>query len=111
MPYPTEGSVAMSLIAYLLLPALVLVIFYARKRARQKLDAEFLAVLRAFPIEEYELLVDKVTTPSTNKSAEVYRIVRASQGHYFVYMKTGRSAGVLQPLSQERALCAVRANS
>lgn len=111
MPHQTEGSVAMSLISYLLLPALVVVIFYARKRAREKLNAEFLAVLRAFPIEQYELLVDKVTTPSTDRSAEVYRVLRDSQGHYFVYMKTGRSAGVLQPLSEERALSVVRANS
>lgn len=100
----------MQWLSCLLLAVLVVVIFYARKQGREKLDAEFRAALRTLNIEQYELLVDKVVTPSTDRTAEVYRIVRDSQDHYFLYLKIGSAAGVLQPLTKERAMLAVQAN-
>lgn len=100
----------MEFLPYLLLAALLIVIFHARKRGREKLNAEFRTALGALDIERYELLVDKMTTPSTDRTAEVYRIVRDSQDRYFLYTKIGSSAGVLQPLSKERALLAVKVN-
>lgn len=106
-----EGFVAVELLPYLLLAALLAVMFYARKRGRDKLDAEFRTALGALNIEHYELLVDKVTTPSTDRTAELYRIVRDSQDHYFLYTKIGSSPGLVQPLSKERALLAVQVNS
>ncbi|MFB3303357.1 hypothetical protein [Pseudomonas sp. AMR01] len=69
MPHWTEGSIAMDVVPYLLLAAMVVVIFYARKRARQKLDAEFRAALAMLNIDQYEFLVDKVKTPGKKPSA------------------------------------------
>lgn len=100
----------MELLPCLLLAALIAVIFYARKRGKEKLDVEFRAALATLNIEQYELLVDKVVTPSTDRTAEVYRIVRNSQDNYFLYLKIGSSPGVLKPLSKERAMLAVQAN-
>lgn len=50
----------MDVVPYLLLAAMVVVIFYARKRGRQKLDAEFRAALAMLNIDQYELLVDSI---------------------------------------------------
>lgn len=98
----------MEILPYLLLAALIAVIFQARRRGKDKLDAEFRSALRTLGVGRHELMVDRLTTPSTDRTAEVYRIVRDSQGRYFLYTKLGSSAGVLQPLSEERALLAIK---
>lgn len=94
----------MDVLPFLLLAILIVSIFYARKRGRKKLDAEFRATLNTLNIQEYTVLVDKLTTPSTARTTEVYRIVRDSQERYFLYTKIGRLPGSLQPLSKDRAL-------
>ena len=108
--YVTKGTITVALLPYLLPAALIAVMFYARKRSKEKLDAEFRTALSALNVEQYELLVDKVVTPSTDRTAEVYRMVRDDQDRYFLYLKVGSSPGVLQPLAKERALLAVQAN-
>lgn len=81
---------------------------YQRARSRRQLDDEFAAALGAQGIQHWALLVDKVTLPSTDRTAEVYRIVRADTGRHFLYTKIGSAKGVLMPLSRERALQAAR---
>ncbi|MBA1193187.1 MAG: hypothetical protein K0S77_2097 [Pseudomonas sp.] len=87
---------------------LLKLISYQRARSRRQLDDEFAAALSAQGVQHWALLVDKVTLPSTDQTAEVYRIVRADTDRHFLYTKIGRAAGVLVPLSRERALQAVR---
>ncbi|WP_144938209.1 hypothetical protein [Pseudomonas alabamensis] len=81
---------------------------YQRARSRRQLDDEFAAALGAQGIQHWTLLVDKVTLPSPDRTAEVYRIVQADAGRHFLYTKIGSAKGVLMPLSRERALQAAR---
>lgn len=87
---------------------LLKLIQYQRTRSRRQLEDEFATTLSAQGIQQWTLLVDKVTLPSTDRTAEVYRIVQADAGRHFLYTKTGSAAGVLMPLSRERALQATR---
>ncbi|WP_434771997.1 hypothetical protein [Pseudomonas entomophila] len=96
-------------VVIVMLLGLLKLIQYQRARSRRQLDDEFAAALNALGIERWELLVDKVTLPNTDQTTEVYRIVRAEADRHFLYTKTGNAAGVLVPLSRERALQAVRA--
>lgn len=72
------------------------------------LEIEFQAALRNLGLEGCDFIVDRVVTPSGDRIADVYRIFRDVNGHYFLFMKTGESPGVLKPLTKERALLAAR---
>jgi len=95
-----------------LLPLLLLGwgIRFQRARWRAGMEKRFAKALDGLQIGSHELLVDKVTVPSTDITAEVYRILRDGQGHYFLYMRTGDSIEILKPLTEERALLAVATN-
>lgn len=90
----------------------LLLLFYAmryyRRRWRAGMEQRFQKALEGLQIGSHELLVDKVTVPSTDITAEVYRILRDDRGHYFLYMRTGDSIEILKPLTEERALQAVK---
>lgn len=72
------------------------------------LEIEFQAALRNLGLEGSDFIVDRVVTPSGDRIADVYRIFRDVNGHYFLFMKTGESLGVLKPLTKERALLAAK---
>ncbi|WP_109514340.1 hypothetical protein [Pseudomonas ovata] len=80
------------------------------KKWRFRIDAELQAALNGQGIEAYTLIVDKLTPPGTNRTADVYRILHDGQGRYFLFIKTAEHPGVLKPLTQERALLAARMN-
>ncbi len=61
-------------------------------------------------VTTYTLLVDKLTSPSTDRTAQVYRILLGERGDYDLVMSIGEQPGLLKPLSKERALLAVRVN-
>lgn len=73
-----------------------------------ELEVEFQNALNRLGLKGCEFIVDRVVTPSGDRIAEVYRIFRDASGHYFLFMKTGESPGVLKPLTEERALLAAR---
>ncbi|WP_288649594.1 hypothetical protein [Pseudomonas sp. UBA5568] len=54
--------------------------------------------------------MDKLTSPSTDRTAQVYRILLGERGDYDLVMSIGEQPGLLKPLSKERALLAVRVN-
>lgn len=81
---------------------------YERNRWRATFDADFTAMLGSLDIDNYELLVDKVTLPTTHRAADVYRIFHDLQGNYFLYIQNGYAAGALKPLTRERALQAAK---
>lgn len=94
----------------LLLAAMIWISRYQRTRWRAGMEERFAKALEGLRIYRHELLVDKVTVPSTDITAEVYRILRDEHGHYFLYMRTGDSIELLKPLTEERALQAVTLN-
>ncbi len=66
----------------------LLLLFYAmryyRSRWRAGMEQRFQKALDGLQIGSHVLLVDKVTVPSTDITAEVYRILRDEQDRYFV---------------------------
>ncbi|EST16223.1 hypothetical protein EDP1_3945 [Pseudomonas putida S610] len=83
---------------------------HVMEKWRAKVDTELAQALSALGVTTYTLLVDKLTSPSTNRTAQVYRILIGERGDYFLFMKTGEQPGLLKPLSKEQALLAVRVN-
>lgn len=77
---------------------------------KREVNTDFAAALRRLNIEQYELLADKVCSPSRQKTGEVHRILRSLDDQYFVYFYTPGSPGVMQPITKERALLAVKLN-
>ncbi|MFI8558551.1 hypothetical protein [Pseudomonas putida] len=104
-------SVFMFILALLPLPLLFWAMRYYRMRWRAGMEARFAKAVEGLQIGSHELLVDKVTVPSTDITAEVYRILRDERGRYFLYMRTGDSIEILKPLTEERALQAVKLNA
>lgn len=86
------------------------VIFSVRGANRWEvgIDADFQAALQRLHIVNYELLVDRTVSPSPNRYAEVYRILRDQDDRYFLYMLLADAKGVMSPLTKERALIAAR---
>lgn len=80
------------------------------RKWRSKIDAELQAALSGLGVDGYTLIVDKLTSPSTDRTADVYRILHNDQGRYFLFIKTGEHPGVLKPLTKERALLAAQMN-
>ena len=80
------------------------------KKWRSRIDAELQTALEKLGVSAYILIVDKLTSPSTDRTADVYRILHDDQDHYFLFMKIGEQPAVLKPLSKERALLAARMN-
>lgn len=80
------------------------------KKWRSKIDAELQEALHGLGVDDYTLIVDKLTAPSTDTTADVYRILHNSEGRYFLFIKIGSSPGVLRPLSKDRALLAAQLN-
>lgn len=80
------------------------------KKWRSKIDAELQAALSRLGVGAYTLVVDKLTSPSTDRTADVYRILHDDQGRYFLFIKTGEHPAVLKPLTRERALLAAQMN-
>ncbi|WP_430303214.1 hypothetical protein [Pseudomonas sp. DC418] len=78
------------------------------KKWRSKIDAELQAALSGLGVDCYTLIVDKLTSPSTNRTADVYRILHDDQDRYYLFIKTGEHPGVLKPLPKERALSAAK---
>lgn len=77
---------------------------------RRGTDKDFKAALQRLNIEQYDLLADKTSTPSSHQPGEVHRILRSADGQHFLYVHTQGSPGVLQPITKERALLAVKLN-
>ncbi|GAB7530269.1 hypothetical protein PS3A_26800 [Pseudomonas sp. 3A(2025)] len=80
------------------------------KKWRSKIDAELQTALSGLGVGAYTLIVDKLTAPSTNTTADVYRILHDDQDRYFLFIKIGEHPGVLKPLTKERALLAAQMN-
>lgn len=89
---------------------LIVVIFSVRGANRWEagINANFQAALKNLQIVSYELLVDRTVSPSSNRYAEVYRILRDQDDRYFLYMLLDDAKGVLKPLTKERALIALK---
>ncbi|MBA5708390.1 hypothetical protein DT037_15165 [Pseudomonas fulva] len=83
---------------------------HVMKKWRAKIDTELADALSTLGVTRYTLLVDKLTSPSTDRTAQVYRILRGERGDHYLFMKIGDQPGLLKPLSKERALLAVRVN-
>lgn len=87
--------------------------FVKIRQARQwktNVETDFNAALERMEINAYDLLTNRSQAPSRQRPAEVHRILRDQQGRYFLYLYSGSSPGVLQPLSEDRALLAVKMN-
>ncbi|PVZ20177.1 MULTISPECIES: hypothetical protein [unclassified Pseudomonas] len=88
----------------------VLINRHTHRTWRAKIDAELQSALNDLGAGGYTLVVDKLTSPSTDRTANVYRILHDEQDHYFLFMKIGEHPGLLKPLSKERALLAAKMN-
>ena len=100
-----------ALIGLLLLISFCL--FTKVRQARQwKLDiaTDFEAALASMQISTYDLLVSRSKAPTRQQPPEVYRILRDEHGRYFLYLHSGVSPGIFQPLTEDRALLAARMN-
>lgn len=86
----------------------VLVYRHNMKKWRSRIDAELQTALNNLGVFAYTLIVDKLTSPSTDRTADVYRILHDDHDHYFLFMKIGEHPAVLKPLSKERALLAAQ---
>lgn len=80
------------------------------KKWRSKIDAELQTALSELGVDCFTLIVDKLTSPSTNRTADVYRILHDDQDRYYLFIKTGEHPGVLKSLTRERALLAAQMN-
>jgi hypothetical protein len=105
-------GVGVSDILFLLLLGVAGIILYLR---RDKLDwwsddleSDFRSALETLHVESYVLIVDRVMKLGGGRTPEVYRILRDSYDHYFLYMKTENDKGVIKPLTKERALLAAK---
>ncbi|MDH0618822.1 hypothetical protein F477_03562 [Pseudomonas sp. URIL14HWK12:I3] len=83
---------------------------HVMQKWRAKIDTELAQALSTLGVTTYTLLVDKLTSPSTDRTAQVYRILLGERGDYYLFMNIGEQPGLLKPLSKERALLAVRVN-
>ncbi|KQQ68145.1 hypothetical protein ASF84_03150 [Pseudomonas sp. Leaf127] len=93
--------------------AIALVVWAYRhnlKKWRSTIDAQLQVALSGQGVDAYTLIVDKLTPPGTNRTADVYRILHDNQDRYFLFIKTGEHPGVLKPLTRERALLAASMN-
>lgn len=109
MPSPTEP---VTTFGFWLL-SLILVLFLSHRHLRdwkRKVSADFAAALKRLGIETHEILLEKIKSPSRNQLGEVYRILHNHNGQYFLYLYTPGAPGVIQPLTEERALLAVKVN-
>lgn len=101
-----------SAVEFLGIAAFIAIVVYIGSRLGNPwlddLEIEFQAALGNLGLEGCDFIVDRVVTPSGDRIADVYRIFRDVNGHYFLFMKTGESPGVLKPLTKERALLAAR---
>lgn len=73
-----------------------------------ELESDYKAALRTLNVGGHDLVVDRVIRLGPGKTPEVYRILRDTNEHYFLYIKTENDPGVLKPLSKERALLAAK---
>lgn len=76
----------------------------------QEVSTDFMAALSRSGITSHEILVERNVAPDRYKAGEVFRILQSHHGEYFLYFYTPGARGVIQPLSEERALLAVRLN-
>lgn len=83
---------------------------YNSKRWRLKVDAELQSALSDLGVDAYTLIVDTLTPPNAERSANVYRLLHDEHERYFLFMKVGGQPGVLKSLSKERALLAAKMN-
>lgn len=96
------------LVLFILLAALLQALRV--RRWRRNVNADFEAALHRLHIESYELLVDRNLSRGTRRPPEIYRILHDHKNHYFFYLHSSGGPGVLNPLTKERALLAVRVN-
>lgn len=92
---------------------IALVVFANRQLLQnweRAMDKDFKDAIKRLNIEQYEVLADKVSHPSKQKLGEVHRILRSPDDQHFLYLYTQRSPGVLQPITKERALLAIKLN-
>ena len=96
-----------------MLLAFILALFLAhhyQRNWKRTVSADFEAALKRLRIASHEILLEKIKLPNGNQQCGVYRILRTHSGQYFLYLYTPGSPGVIQPLTEERALLAVKVN-
>ncbi len=81
-----------------------------RNKWRSKIDAELQTALSRLGVDCYTLIVDKLTSPSPSRTADVYRILHDDRDRYYLFIKAGQHPGVLKLLPKEQALLAARMN-
>lgn len=86
----------------------VVLVWRYRDPWRDEFEAKFKLALANLNISDHELIIDRVISPRGAHVAEVYRILRDPDDRYFLFMQTGDSAGILKPLTKERALLAAK---
>lgn len=109
MSSPTEPLFTASFLLFAFILALLLSRHSLRTWKRQ-VNTDFEAALNRLNIGTHEILLEKIKPPGRNQLGEVYRILRTYTGQHFLYLYIPGSPGVIQPLSEERALVAVKVN-
>lgn len=80
-------TLAAGVMPILVIVLAVLAYRHNMKKWRSGIDAELQASLSQLGVGTHTLIIDKLTSPGTNRTADVYRILRNDHEHYFLFLK------------------------
>ncbi len=74
------------------------------KRSREELYKTFESTMQQHGIRTFEILKESIWIRSGIRQSELYRIVLADTGHYFLYFQATGTQPIFTPLTEKRAM-------